>query len=667
MSYSIYKSLEIGKSSSDWSCNALLICDGSRAAMSVERVSSMSLSSLRDELTSLVSRPPARFREALREYFLEELLGSLEDSGYKVMIMDAFALKILNAMCTTSDVVSKSVAEVLGLERRREPQSSFEAIYFMQPLQESVKEMVDDMVDNPSKYKKAHVFFTSPAPVELVKRIKRNPILKNRLAGMKEVNLEYIMVDGQAFITGQDSVIKHLFGKSRPEYSWASQECIETAALRLATIFATHKELPKIRYYGGRKEESPGVPYQDKSPERLASTLSEHLQGYQDTLQDFPTSPTCDLLILDRSVDPVAALIHDWSYGGMMYDLLPMEGNKCSFEVKEDGKSNAHTAILDNNDFLWLDLQDRFFQEAVSRVTVLVDQLNTTKERHPESMKEMGELVRAVPKFVEVKAKVDIHVMTANLLMKRTISEEYIKIGQMEQGFVFGNSHSHDLEVLFQELKDISTENKLRLLGVYGATHPDKFDIERWTKESGLQESDMQTLLQLQLLGVNLSHKQWIERLQKKPWGTKQLSNKMERVGLRTFNHKPTKDEHPLTQFYPYLEDLVEDLAGGTLPEDSFPTAPSLKRNSGERDESSSATWTKSTEGGTSVRSRKTSRTDVKGKRIFVFIIGGMMRSEVRAAHRLTKQLGREVIVGSTSLMTSSQFLEELSDLSKTC
>lgn len=40
-----------------------------------------------------------------------------------------------------------------------------------------------------------------------------------------------------------------------------------------------------------------------------------------------PEPDSCDLLILDRGYDPVAPVIHEWTYEAMIYDLLEMDGN----------------------------------------------------------------------------------------------------------------------------------------------------------------------------------------------------------------------------------------------------------------------------------------------------------------------------------------------------
>ncbi|CAI7791740.1 unnamed protein product, partial [Closterium sp. NIES-53] len=49
-----------------------------------------------------------------------------------------------------------------------------------------------------------------------------------------------------------------------------------------------------------------------------------------------------------------------------------------------------------------------------------------------------------------------------------------------------------------------------------------------------------------------------------------------------------------------------------------------------------------------------------KGRRLFVFIVGGMSRSEIRVAHMLSQQLNREVVIGSTSLDTPNKFIQKM-------
>ena len=50
----------------------------------------------------------------------------------------------------------------------------------------------------------------------------------------------------------------------------------------------------------------------------------------------------------------------------------------------------------------------------------------------------------------------------------------------------------------------------------------------------------------------------------------------------------------------------------------------------------------------------------VQGKRIVVFVVGGITRSEMRVAHTLSKRHGRDIVLGGTSIDTPDTFLKNL-------
>lgn len=50
----------------------------------------------------------------------------------------------------------------------------------------------------------------------------------------------------------------------------------------------------------------------------------------------------------------------------------------------------------------------------------------------------------------------------------------------------------------------------------------------------------------------------------------------------------------------------------------------------------------------------------MQGKRLVAFVVGGMTRSEMRVAHRLSVKLGRDILIGSTSCDTPATFLKSL-------
>ncbi len=55
----------------------------------------------------------------------------------------------------------------------------------------------------------------------------------------------------------------------------------------------------------------------------------------------------------------------------------------------------------------------------------------------------------------------------------------------------------------------------------------------------------------------------------------------------------------------------------------------------------------------------------LKARKVFVFILGGAVRSEVRVAHTRSQKLNREVVLVTTSLETPTTFMEKLARIGK--
>ena len=93
---------------------------------------------------------------------------------------------------------------------------------------------------------------------------------------------------------------------------------------RLATVFATLREMPAIRFRAAAPpgEEFPaGLESRLLVAQRVAVELSERLAVLQ-RQGLVPERETCELVLTDRGFDPVAPVIHEWTYEAMAFDLL---------------------------------------------------------------------------------------------------------------------------------------------------------------------------------------------------------------------------------------------------------------------------------------------------------------------------------------------------------
>jgi syntaxin-binding protein 1 len=93
-------------------------------------------------------------------------------------------------------------------------------------------------------------------------------------------------------------------------------------------------------------------------PSKLAAAIWDCISKYK-AIPNFPQTETCELLIVDRSVDQIAPIIHEWTYDAMCHDLLDMEGNKHVIEVpsKTGGPPEKKEIVLEDHDPVWLELR----------------------------------------------------------------------------------------------------------------------------------------------------------------------------------------------------------------------------------------------------------------------------------------------------------------------
>ncbi|KAL3499481.1 hypothetical protein ACH5RR_038574 [Cinchona calisaya] len=633
------------------------------------------------------------FRQISRERLLYEMLRSTKTgdskSTWKVLVMDKVTVKIMSYSCKMADITEEGISLVEDIHRRRQPLSTMDAIYFIQPTKENVVIFLSDMAGRSPLYKKAFVFFSSPVPRELVNQIKRDTSVLSRIGALREMNLEYFAIDSQGFITDNERALEELFGDE--ESSRKGDACLNTMATSIATVFASLREFPFVHYRAAKSlDPTTMTTFRDLIPTKLAAAVWNCLMKYKSSIPNYPQTETCELLILDRSVDQIAPIIHEWTYDAMCHDLLNMEGNKYVHEVpSKTGVPEKKEVLLEDHDPIWLELRHSHIADASERLHEKMANFvtkNKAAQIHHGSRdggelttRELQKMVQALPQYSEQIEKLSLHVDIAGKI-NRTIRELGLKdLGQLEQDLVFGDAGTKDVINFLRSNQDVARENKLRLLMIYAAVHPEKFEGDKVAKLmelARLPQEDMNAVYNMRLLeGAPESKKNSIV-----PFSLK--------FDVHKKKHGARKDRTgeevtwQLSRFYPMIEELIEKLSKGELPKNDYPCmndpSPTFHGNShsasvrtGEIPAAHSvrsrrtATWARprnSDDGYSSDSILKQASSEFKkmGQRIFVFIVGGATRSELRVCHKLTAKLKREIVLGSSSLDDPPQFITKL-------
>ncbi|XP_020591408.1 SNARE-interacting protein KEULE-like [Phalaenopsis equestris] len=638
------------------------------------------------------------FRQITRERLLYEMLRTTRARDpkpiWKVLIMDKLTVKIMSCSCKMADITEEGVSLVEDIYKRRQPMPSMDAIYFVQPTKENVAMLLSDMSGRSPLYKRAFVFFSSPISRELVYHIKNDGSVFPRIGALSEMNLEYFAIDSQGFITDHERALEDVFGDNA-EILQTHNAFIHSMATRIATVFASLREFPYIRYRAAKSslDASTLTTFRDLIPTKLAAAVWHSLARYKATIPNFPQTETCELLIIDRSIDQIAPIIHEWTYDAMCHDLLNMEGNKYVQKVpsKTGSTSEIKEVLLEDHDPIWLELQHIHIADASERLHAKMTNFisrnkaaqihNNSRDGGELSTRDLQKLVQALPQYSEQIDKLSLHIEIAGKINQLIRELGLREIGKLEQDLVFGDAGTKDLINFFRTKQDVTNENKIRLLMIYAAIYPEKFDgdnREKLMQLAKLSADDMNAVHNMSCLTLPES--------KKTSGGFSLKFDVHKRKHATRKNRSDVEETWQLSRFYPIILELIEKLSKGDLPKNEYQCmndpSPSFHGTSNGRSVRANdshlahsmrsrrtATWARprsSDDGYCSDSVLKHASSDFKrmGQRIFIFIIGGATRSELRVAHKLTSKLKREIILGSTSLDDPAQFITKVKLLS---
>ena len=530
------------------------------------------------------------FRAATRRRLLVDMMGKVRSAGvgeWKVLIVDPITTPVVSASCGMSDLTGEGVSLVENLMNSREPQTHLDAVYFISPTFMSLQALCADWASQDKSkrlYQRAHVFFSSPILPNHLETLKKCKGLVQSLVTLVELNLEYQTKDMHTFTTGQQGALSSFFGDKKPDKEFS--EAAEVAACRLATLLSSLNEFPSIRYKDAGVDGKGGTSPASAVAQRLYRTMlalrnrSSSGSNNSDS-SHLPQFPTCDVLILDRSIDPIAPVAREWSYEALLYDLLPSVDSKTnlySYEITTNTGVQKKQAVLSEHDSLFKELRNEhvaFVLNALAKKAKSFSAngggiLSSDKELH--STGSLKRAVESLPRFMEAQAKLSIHTSIAANINKTLTEFGLSEVGRLEEKVIFGEATSKDIVQLFNEFnaksgtneKDIRPSDKLRLVLLYAASHPEKFDDaerSRWAKATGLSLGDLAVVMALEKLGVKV---------------LKPKATTLSTAGFKTTKSKrPTvherKSDWDLNRFLPTVHFLANQLEANQLPLGEFP------------------------------------------------------------------------------------------------
>eukprot|EP01039_Chlorochromonas_danica_P009995 gene9995-11054_t len=461
----------------------------------------------------------------------------------------------------------------------------------------------------------------------------------------------------------QTTALEKLYGVT-PDHSYPAW-----LGRKLANVCITLNEHPCIRYQGSS-------PFSRDVATALHQTLTAYKRAnptfwcYGDDRHN--ERERAQVLILDRSFDPLSPLMHEYTYQAMVNDLLEVDDGVITYKtVLNRGTEEEHKALLNENDEMWTELRHQHIARVIEIIKERMQDIIQNnagaalakKSGSDMNITSMAAAVKKLPEYTQTMTKMGEHVNVAQQCMDAFGRQGLLNLSQIEQTISTGvdeDGKEVKGQKLFQLVSDslrtpMAKEQKMRLVAIYfisqrGIPGSEEF-INQIFQVARLSQTDVKTITNFERI---LACSQLPAAAEEKKGGL--FSSIF--GGAKAPKHAPTPEgEYADTRHVCLLRAYLEQLLAGNLPTDKFPAmGPAL--SAGPKSEAKSVRRF-----GAASRFGKKDGANFSGGRNLVFIAGGVAYAEMRVCYELMAKEQKEIIVGSTHVMNPSQYLVDVGSL----
>ncbi|CAD8095841.1 unnamed protein product [Paramecium sonneborni] len=592
-------------------------------------------------------------RQRMKSLFVQLRIDNPNLSS-SILVVDQKTLKIVSAYMKMSELLEQGINAVENLHLKRKP-FNLEAIYFITPTQESIAYLIEDFENAQfPQYKCAHVIFNNKMPQGIVQKIQAEQNLVKKLSSCKVFNLDFNCTNEQLF------TFDMIFGL---EVYKGRNIILQEMAEKICTVLVSFDKFYSFEL----------IFRQDnwKICQQLAQFTQGRLREILETLKRGNNSQydckdkTCGkirVVIVDRAIDALSPLLHDFYYQPMFYDLLEIENDIYQYEMQYSDKKVSKKQILNDQDELFKKYKFKHIADVLEEVSSDFQtfmQTNTAakvaKDKEQSlTLKQMTDIVKTMPQYQDLVAKYTMHMEIVEKCLDLYRQKDLQEVGELEQTLATGcdkKGSSVAGEKIIQRIIQVLKNPKLN-----------EYDQARLILSAIIQidlsEKDRRQLTDILSIDMqNAVHNLKLIGIQTQNSGGKSHKRVNEQVRKYAKN-KMANETLELCRNTPIIEQQIEEL----ILKD-FQTSGNYEKIVLNEQQNAQGQ-------GKSLRQKgqiKLMQDDVgfdEQDKLIIFVVGGIGYNEARSLMN-NKLINKNLIIGSTFLLRPNDYVKELVKLQK--
>ncbi|KAK8804817.1 hypothetical protein WA171_006783, partial [Blastocystis sp. BT1] len=612
-----------------------------------------------------------------RDIILKQVLGLPEGENF-ILILDDVTMSLVNSVCGQFALLDRGCILMEHIQSKRDCVSGVTAIYFVEPTERNVGLILDDFMEIKSfvgaescidriiycgmedvsgescLYDKVALRFKGDLSDELAGRILNNQVLQKRLVNTRLIHMNYHIEESNVAVTNIPSALKDIWGKND------ATGILLRIAKSLVHMCVALGIKPLVHYQCG-------YPCKDIA-DLFESEMLQYIANFQPTLRE-----KGQLLLIDRTIDPLVPLLHPINYQPMAEDLLSI-GEGGEFDYRSETSQEIRKVLLDDNDRIWNAYRYEHILTTISSLKEAAKRFLESTQESKNTIQDISNLIKTLPENKQRKELFALHISIAQMCIDQFRERSLTKLIPLEQVIVTGYDEagsSPNAEKLLKEVESVlgmtlRQVDKIRLLLIYAiAQGMDVATQQRLFSLSGVGMEYSSILSNLSMLGVKLSQpmeqrldkKEHLKRVKQMCREGGMIMNRYDSQiryclnDLITNALSPSKFEVYDTGTSPLRDIIGVDMSRSVRGNLRSQRSMKMSVHSEEKREME---WY-----GKPGKKPVT----ITGDPIVCYIVGGTCYAEIESLNELAEGIGRNVTIASTNIFKQSEYVDNLRDL----